>query len=366
MSENRTEVELQAESETTENRAAPADPEVAALQTEVDELRRQVAEADATRDAQRHTGRRFAVGLLIVLGCIVLALANMAFWVRFTALNTSGWVAAVGPLSKNPVIVDAVSTIAVEELSAEIDLEAVALELLPEQFQAFSGPLSSVIQGLVADAVAAVLQSDEFHEAWLAANRTVHRTLVDALRGKGSLVYVEEGQVTLDLSDIVGFVEGPLGLEGLDLFGEDWAKFVLFSSDTLATLQMGVALLDAIGLILPLLAIAAFAIAWLVSLWRRRTLLWIGVGVAITMVLSLALLGLLRPVLLAAVTVPQVRAVFAEIWDTVTRGYLLQTIFLLIVGVLIAVGAWLAGPKPRAVAIRTSVGGWWAGLRAKS
>jgi len=71
---------------------------------------------------QGHTGRRIAIGVLIVLGCFLLAVANLAFWVRFTALNTNGWVAAVGPLSKNPVIVDAVSGIAVEELSAAIDL----------------------------------------------------------------------------------------------------------------------------------------------------------------------------------------------------------------------------------------------------
>lgn len=366
MSENETEKELHKESRATEVQTAQEDSEVAALHAEVVELRRQVAEGEAATEAQRHTGRRFTVGLLIVLGCLVLALANVAFWVRFTALNTNGWVAAVGPLSQNPVVVDAVSGIAVQELYAAVDVEEVARELLPEEFQGFSGPLANVIQGLVRDAISAVLESDEFHEVWLAANRTVHRTLVDALRGKGSLVYIEGGQVTVDLSDVFGFVEGTLGLEGLDLFGEDWAKFVLFSSDTLASLQRAVALLDAVGLLLPLLALAAFVIAWLVSLWRRRTLLWIGVGVAITMVLSLVMLGLLRPVLQASVTLPNVRAVFMEIWDTVTRGFLVQTILLFVVGVLLAVGAWLAGPQPRAVAIRTSVGDWWAGLRARS
>lgn len=32
------------------------------------------------------------------------------------------------------------------------------------------------------------------------------------------------------------------------------------------------------------------------TLWRRRTVLWIGVGVAVTMTLSLILLGLIRPI----------------------------------------------------------------------
>ena len=52
-------------------------------------------------DTSSHTGRKFAIGTLIVLGLILLAVGNLAFWARFTLLNTNGWVAAVGPLSKD-------------------------------------------------------------------------------------------------------------------------------------------------------------------------------------------------------------------------------------------------------------------------
>jgi hypothetical protein len=49
-------------------------------------------EAQAT---QGHTGRKWGVGILILLGVFLLTLANVAFWAWFTLLNTNGWVAAV-------------------------------------------------------------------------------------------------------------------------------------------------------------------------------------------------------------------------------------------------------------------------------
>ena len=343
---------------------SPADVEK--LQAEVAELQRQLADSEAVKEAPRHTGRKVAVALLVLLGCILLAVANLTFWLRGTALNTNRWVAAVGPLSQNPVIADAVSDLVVKQLSAAVDLEGAAGEILPPEFSGFSGPLALVLGDLVADAVSTIVQSDQFHEVWLAVNHTAHRILVGVLRGDGSLLSVSEGQVTVDLSDMFGFVQQTLGLGDLDLFGEaDAGKLVLFSNENLAALQRAVALLDTVGLVLPLLAIAALVIAWLVSLWRRSTLLWIGVGVAVAMALSLVLYVLARPMALASVLDPYFRAIAGEIWKTVVRGLYIQSIFLLVVGVLIALGAWLAGSHPRAVATRSTFQGWWNNLKKR-
>ena len=325
-----------------------------------------MADSEAGKEAPRHTGRKVAVALLVLLGCILLAVANLGFWLRGTALNTNGWVAAVGPLSQNPVIADAVADLVVQALTASVDLEGVARQVLPPESSGFSVPLARVLKDLGADAVSTIVQSDAFNEVWRAANRTAHRILVGILRGDGSVLYVREGQVTLDLSDMLGVVQGTLGLGGLDLFGEaDAGRFVLFSNENLAALQRAVALLDVVGLALPLLAIAALVIAWLVSLWRRSTLLWIGVGVAVAMALSLALYVLAQPMVLASVLDPYFRAIAGEIWKTVVRGLYIQSIFLLVVGVLIALGAWLAGSHPRAVATRSTFQGWWNNLRKR-
>jgi hypothetical protein len=107
-------------------------------------------------------------------------------------------------------------------------------------------------------------------------------------------------------------------------------------------------------LLLPLLSLAAFGIAVWVSLWRRRTLLQIGVGAAITMALSLLVLRLARSQVLDQVANALYQAAAEAVWDIVLRGLVVQTVVVLLVGVIMAVVAFLAGPNPRAVAVRGS------------
>ena len=96
--------------------------DVQALQVEVAQLRQQVAEGEKEKETLRRPWRRVAVGLLIVLGCLVLVVGNMAFWARHTVLNTDGWVAAVGPLSESEVVAEAVSVMVVRELDVAIGI----------------------------------------------------------------------------------------------------------------------------------------------------------------------------------------------------------------------------------------------------
>ena len=75
--------------------------ELDALQAEVTDLRRQVAEADAATAKRGHGWRKFAVILLIVLGSVVAIGATVTLWARAVVLNTDAWVRTVGPLSQN-------------------------------------------------------------------------------------------------------------------------------------------------------------------------------------------------------------------------------------------------------------------------
>jgi hypothetical protein len=354
MTEEPSELEAQELPGDSQEQMPATSADVEKLQAEVAQLRHQVSEGEKEKETLRRPWRRVAVALLIVLGCLVLVVGNMAFWARHTVLNTDGWVAAVGPLSKSEIVAEAVSVIVVRELDNVIDIEGVTNEALPENLKPYSGPLAYVIQGLVRDAIAAAVETEQFNGVWVGVNRAVHGALVGVLRGEGSLLYIRDGQATLDLSDLFRFVEDELGLGRLGLsFEDERGQFVLFSSGTLASIQQVVGTLDILGILLPLLAVLAFVIAWFVSLWRRKTLLWIGVGVALTMALSLVLYALLRPLILGVVTDANVRAVAEEIWGIVTQGLIVQTVLVLIIGLLIVLGAWLAGPHRHAVAIRS-------------
>jgi hypothetical protein len=62
---------------------------------------------------------------------------------------------------------------------------------------------------------------------------------------------------------------------------------------------------------------------------------------------------------LASILDPFVRLLAGEIWDVVVRGLYIQTILVLVIGLILIAGAALAGPSPQAIAVRTGIRNGW-------
>jgi hypothetical protein len=363
MPEEQFESDPSGELETTETAAEAGGPEptqdVEAMQSELLHLRRQVDEHQVAARARQHRGRGWAVGLLIVLGLLLLAVGNVTFWVRGTVLNTNRWVRAVGPLTRNEVVANAVSIYVVDGLFDLLDVDQILQDALPSEYQFLSGGLARALRTLAQDTGTSLVQSEQLNTVWIELNRTTHRAVMGVLRGDGDLLYLREGKLTVDFTDAFDYVIDSFNLGELERLQEIQTRFVLLESRQVAVVQQTLALIDGVGLVLPLLAIGSLFLAWLISLWRRRTVTWIGIGMVIAMVLSLVAFALTRPAVLASVPDPFVRLLAGEIWDVVVRGLYAQTIMILVIGLLLVAGAALAGPSPRAVAIRTGIHNGW-------
>ena len=330
------------------------------LQAEVDELRRYKEETEARKTGRRRW-RRLAVALLIVLGCVITAGASVTVWLKSVALNTDTFVATVGPLNSNQAVALAIGNFSVDALFGEINAEQVVADALPEEAGFLAAPLVGAIENFSRDVAAEVISSDVFSAIWTTAIRLAHETALSLLRDEGGLFYISKGEVTIDLSDLLGTVQDRLASTGLafleDLpISEDSGKIVVYQAAQLAQIQQALTILDRAGIILPLLALVAFGVALWVSLWRRRTLLYIGAGLSVTMALSLAILARVRSQVLAEVSSELYRTVVEAVWEIVLGSLIGQTILLLVIGLAIAAGAFLAGPDLRAVAVRTAVG----------
>ena len=345
--------------------ASGADVDVEALQAEVAQLRQQTEEHERAARARQHRGRNWAVGLLIVLGLLLLAVGNVTFWLRGTILNTDRWVAAVGPLSRNETVANAVSIYVVDSLFEAGNVDQLIQEALPSEYSFLSGMLTGAVQNLSQETVTKLVQSDQFNAVWVALNRAAHQAIIGVLRGKGDLLYLKEGKLTLDLSDLFGFVSSALDLGNVPALQGLQTQFVLLESQQVAALQGALAMIDTVGLLFPFLALGALFLAWLLSLWRRRTVMWIGIGVAVTMTLSLLVFLLTQPVVLASVVDPFARLLAGEIWKVVISGLYIQTLIVLVIGLLLVGGAALFGPSSTAVAIRTDVSHGWSKLRGR-
>jgi len=292
-----------------------------------------------------HTGRKWGVGFLVFLGLILLVLANLAFWAYFTLLNTNGWVAAVGPLSKDPAVAGMVSEYVVGELFTQADIQADVAEALPPELQLFAGPMVVGMENVADQAVTALIMSDAFNNIWVAFNRVSHTAITDILKGQGDRLYFQDGNLTLDFNDVYNFIQDRLNIGELDLIPQaEQGRLVLFSSQQVAVMQEVVSYLTALGLLLPLLTILVFGAAVWVSLWRRQTVMWIGGVMAVAMLVSLILFSGVRSSALVSITDPFLREMGRAIINNLTHGLMVQTIFLLIVGIGLIIGAWQAAP----------------------
>jgi hypothetical protein len=307
----------------------------------------------------RHTGRKWAVGILIFLGVFLLILANVAFWAYFTLLNTNGWVAAVGPLSKDPDVAGLVSQYAVGQLFEQVDVQGLAAEALPPELQILAAPLVVGLRQVADEAATRLIMTDAFNNVWVAVNRTGHRIVMDVLKGRGDRLYFQEGNLVLDLGDVYNYIQDRLGVEDLELIPQaEGGRIVLMSNYQVAVLQEVVGYLNALGLLLPLLTTLAFGVAVWVSLWRRQTVIWIGVAMAVAMFISLIVFSAARSSVLVSLQDPFVRELGRAIINVVTQGLMVQTIFFLIVGILLIIGGWQAAPD-------SSLRRWEAARREK-
>ena len=238
-----------------------------------------------------------------------------------------------------------ISKYVVGEVFAQADIQATTEEALPPQLQVFAGPLVVGLEQVADQAVTALVMSDGFNNIWMSFNRVSHSAITDVLKGKGDRLYFQDGNLTLDLNDVYNYVQDRLGIGDLNLIPQaEEGRIVLFSSRNVAVLQEVVSYLNLLGLLLPLLTILVFAAAVWVSLWRRQTVIWIGIVMTMAMFISLIVFSGVRSSAIVSILDPFLREMARAIVNNLTHGLMVQTIFFMIVGIGLIIGAWQAAP----------------------
>jgi Short C-terminal domain len=308
----------------------------------------------AVRTAGR--GRWAAVyGLLVVAGLLLL-LTSFAVWVNRVALNTNRFVSTSSQLIDDPAIRQVIATRAVDELYDNVDVQAELKKQAPKDLKPLAGVAAAGLRQGAYVLVGRALRQPQLQGIWEATLRQSHQQLVDVLEGGGTAVSTEHGVVTLNLRQIVLDTADRIGIgrTAEQRLPASVGEIEVLRSDQLHAAQGGFKLLKALAWFLPLLTLAAFALAvWLAAGRRRAVLRDLGlviVGVGIVGLVATRIVG--NYVVDALATDTQTRGAGRDAWSIVTD--LLRSTFRwqIVLGVLIVVAAWLAGPRGYAVASR--------------
>src|SRR5918995_1160024 len=338
---------------------------------ELERLRAEGAGRGPTDTASRAgRGRWTAAIVLMLLAALLAPLSALATWTRTTILDSDRYVAMVAPLADDPAVQEEISrritdavfeALRVEELTTRT-LEAVAerprvegvTQDLPVDLTTFAEPISNAIHGFTEQQVTRLVASQTFEDAWVAANREAHASLVAALTGETATegVTVSEGRVSVNL-EAINPVLVERGVPFADRIPAVNAQFVILDSTSLASAQSAVRILDLLRWVLPVLAILLLVAGGAVARNRRRGLV-IGASM-VTSSLVLLLLGVqvLRTLYLddleQLLLVPQVGSV---LFDTVSMPLRLGVRSLAMLFLLVALAAWVGGPSTGGLTVR--------------
>jgi len=219
--------------------------------------------------------------------------------------------------------------------------------------------LTSGATGFVHSEVHKIVTGPRFAEAWVRANTVVHQELVKALSGQGpSSVSVRNGQVVVGLGPFIDVVKQDLVKRGFSLVSKIPAinpTLTLFSAKYLVKAQSAYRLINNLKIVLPVLTVLLLALGVFVARGRRRALIGAGLGLAASMLVPAAGLYVFRGIYLGSVP-PNVLPPDAAgaLFDTLVRFIKEGLRTVLVVGLVVAAGAFLTGPSGAAVRARSA------------
>lgn len=294
--------------------------------------------------------KRIAAWVLVVLACILSVLSVITVFARNQLLNTDTYVNTVAPLASNPAIQTQIAKQVSENLISRTNVETRVKDALPPKAGFLATPVTSGLESAVNDLALKAVQSKQFYEVWVAANRASHKQLVAVLTGSNTgSVSSKNGRVTIDLSQVEVNVKKKLDAKGITVFDKVPAvkglDFVLFQSQDLVKVQKATKLLNDLAIVLPIVTLLFLAASVVLARNRRRGLVRAAGGLALSMAAVLVVMAVARHQYLSGLSPDQSVAANQAVIDTVTATLRLGLRIILGVSAFIVVVALAAGNR---------------------
>ncbi|HSP38136.1 MAG TPA: hypothetical protein VLR26_10315 [Frankiaceae bacterium] len=362
-----------------EQPAQPAQPEQQGQQAELERLRAErdalAAQLDrrAERRVRRHWFRRISAAFLVLVFALLLPMATTMAWAHRTVFNADRYVATVAPLGSNPVVTTAVARQLTDQVYAAIDPQPAIAAALPPRATFLAGPISGQVKTFLGDALKQVMTSPEFATFWTNANRFAQAQVVAVLKDKSATITTQGDTVVLNLvpllnkalqevqpqvSAIVGKNIQLPTISGNELpavacqkvstalgrpLPQTCGQIPLFPASQLQAAQQSVTRFDRLTTLALILLPVLFVGSLLVSTRRRRTLLQLTIGSALTLVVTRRLVFYFEDKLTNAAK-PENRDAAHAIVSTLLDRLVLITVWLLVGALVIAALAIVTGP----------------------
>ena len=319
--------------------------------------------------------RRAAAAALAAAFAILLPASVTSVWIRGTILSTSGYVAAVTPVTASPVVRSAVQDAVTSQVDTVLSHAGTSL---PPPARGLAGLLAMRLAGLARNWVSQVMASQAFQRWWADANRLAHSQLIGVLNGDSTLVRTAGGQVMLNLlplvNDVLRTVSGLLSavagravsLPPVSAIPAAACRAVgatassactqvpLFPAAALAGPRHVYRIVAGVLSLVPVLTVLALAGALAASPRRRRTLLQMTIAGTMTVLIFMAAASWGQSRLIGRAA-PHYQALTSVIVHALSAGYFTTATWCAAGGMTVTAIALLTGPYRWTTAIRAVI-----------
>ena len=294
--------------------------------------------------------------ILVVLGILLAVVAVVAGYIRYQALDNETFEDTAAELIADPAIQDQIATSLVEQLYANVDVQAVLQQQLPADQKGLAGPLAAATRELADRSAHQLLERPRAQELWVTLVTRAHRQLIAVLNDDTGAISTEGGAVVLDLQPLVIQVGERVAVVGAvsQRFGPDAGRIEIMEADQLETAQDLTQLFDKIAAVIWIVPFLLWAAAlWLARGRRRSVLRTISLGLIAAGLLVLVTRSLGGAYVVDGLVQSEaVRPAAQNAWDIITALLADGGWTLILLGVVAIFGVWLAGPSRSGSATR--------------
>ncbi len=334
---------------------------VAALEAENAALRTTDVEAGVPQRPRRRSRTVLSV-VLILLGVLLAPVAVITGWATWTLTDTERFVATYAPLADSPELQSYVVDQAMAAVDERVDFDQLTSELVDGLVALGTGPRAttalrtlqgSVAEGLrsqVQDGITRFVASDRFATAWSEALRIGHQQVTATLSNDPAAVATisADGSLGIPLDPIIQRIKADLlerGISAAQYIPQVDRQIVLVQSDSLPMVQLAYGVTVGVGTWLPWVVLVLLGAGVAVANRRHRALLWAAGGFALVMATLALAFAAGRLALVAAVPATVLPgSVSTLFYDAVTSSMQATAVAAMVLGIAVALVAWLAGP----------------------
>lgn len=167
---------------------------------------------DRAEQEPKHRHRAL-VWSLVVLASVVLLVSMIANWVQTQVLNSGEFSNSTEKILQNKDVQQQLSIFAVDQLYANVDVQAQIEQRLPPPAQPLAAPVTAATRQLANNVAETALASPQVQALVATAINGAQQRFVSLIENKGQFVSTQGGDVTLEYGSFVADLATRLGVD---------------------------------------------------------------------------------------------------------------------------------------------------------